>query len=457
MTTLRSGSATDVGKVRSSNQDQLLSADPLFAVADGMGGHAAGEVASLTAVEALRQAFDRDRSPSGLVAATREANRSVWERAQANPEQRGMGTTLVALALVQADGEDRLAIVNVGDSRVYLLRQGELEQVTTDHSLVQELIDVGQLSQADAGFHPQRHVLTRALGIDPDVDVDEIEILPVKGDRYLLCSDGLPREVSDEQMASVLRRLADPKDAARELVAQARARGGNDNITVVVVDVVDDDDRAVAASAALAADPGVSIPAGAADEPGEHPPSEGETAGRRRNRLSPRDRSAPRARAMTVRVVGFGFLLAAVIAAVLAAIGLYARGSYYVGIADDRLTIYRGRPGGLLWFQPTVAEKTDVATTAVLPSRLTDLQNGKQEATLADARKYVDNLRTEAAAHEVGTGPPTSAPPTVPTTAPGAPVAPTPGSAPATAPPGPAPAAPAAVPVTGAAAAAVSP
>src|SRR6516165_1525045 len=114
MTALRSGSATDVGRVRTINQDQMLAADPLFAVADGMGGHAAGEVASLTAVEALRSAFNRDHGAAGLVAAVEAANRSVWERAQADPELRGMGTTLVAIALVDADGEDRLAIVNVG-------------------------------------------------------------------------------------------------------------------------------------------------------------------------------------------------------------------------------------------------------------------------------------------------------------------------------------------------------
>src|SRR6516164_9514193 len=200
MTALRSGSATDVGLVRTVNQDQLLAASPLFAVADGMGGHAAGEVASLTAIEALKAAFDKDRSPAGLVAAAEEANRAVWDRGQTDLELRGMGTTLVAVALVESDGEERLTVISVGDSRVYLLRQGELEQLTTDHSLVQELVDEGQLSEAEADVHPHRHVLTRALGVDQDVTVDEIQILPVRGDRYLLCSDGLPRELTDNQI-----------------------------------------------------------------------------------------------------------------------------------------------------------------------------------------------------------------------------------------------------------------
>ncbi len=256
MTTLRAGSATDIGNVRTTNQDQLLVESPLFAVADGMGGHAAGEVAALTAVEALRSAFDKDPTGDGLLAAAEAANRSIWDRAQADSELRGMGTTLVAVALVDEDGEDRLAIVNVGDSRVYLLRGGELEQLTTDHSLVQELVDDGQLSEVEATVHPQRHVLTRALGVDSDVGVDEIQLLPMRGDRLLLCSDGLSRELNDSQVASVLRRFADPGQAARELVAEAKAKGGSDNITVVIIDVVDDDDLALTSSAALAAAPG---------------------------------------------------------------------------------------------------------------------------------------------------------------------------------------------------------
>ena len=153
MTTLRAASATDVGKVRSNNQDQLLVAFPLFAVADGMGGHAAGEVASLTAVEALRAGFNQEEATAGLIAAAKSANRAVWDKSQQDAELRGMGTTLVALALVTEHGEEQLAVINVGDSRVYLLRNGELDQLTVDHSLVQELMDDGQLSEAEAAVH----------------------------------------------------------------------------------------------------------------------------------------------------------------------------------------------------------------------------------------------------------------------------------------------------------------
>ena len=411
MTALRSGSATDVGLVRTVNQDQLLAASPLFAVADGMGGHAAGEVASLTAIEALKAAFDKDRSPAGLVAAAEEANRAVWDRGQTDLELRGMGTTLVAVALVESDGEERLTVISVGDSRVYLLRQGELEQLTTDHSLVQELVDEGQLSEAEADIHPHRHVLTRALGVDQDVTVDEIQILPVRGDRYLLCSDGLPRELSDNQIASVLRRLEQPGEAAKALIAEARARGGNDNITAVVVDVVDDDDQAKAASDALASDTGLVI--AREGEKGEDDVEERRGGRVRRAGRTVRNKP-PKTRSFTLRVAGFMTALAVLLALAVVAIAWYARGSYFVGVADSQLVIYKGLPGGLLWFQPTVAERTKVSTSAVLASRLSDLHGGKEEATLAKARTYVRNLQNEAQAHEV-LSPPSTAPPTTAT------------------------------------------
>ena len=245
MSKLVVGSATDVGLVRANNQDQLLVCPGLYAVADGMGGHAAGEVASLTAIRALRAAFEASdqRSATALADAAKAANRAIWEQARANREMFGMGTTLVAVAVVERDdGTNGLALVHIGDSRVYLLRDGALRQLTVDHSLVQELVDDGQISQAQAAVHPQRHVLTRALGVEPAADVDLLDLSPNHGDRYVLCSDGLSREASDDQIAAVLRRFADPSEAARELVALARSRGGSDNITVVVVDVRGNDD-----------------------------------------------------------------------------------------------------------------------------------------------------------------------------------------------------------------------
>ena len=423
MIRLTAGSATDVGRVRTNNQDQLLVADDLYAVADGMGGHAAGEVASLTAVEALKVAYEQNGGAEGLVAAARQANRSIFERAQGNPELHGMGTTLVAVALVTEDGETRLAVVNVGDSRVYLLRDGELEQLTTDHSLVQELVDDGQLTELEAAIHPQRHVLTRALGVDHDVNVDLLQVLPLRGDRYMLCSDGLVRELNDDQVAGIMRRLANPKDAARELVSEAKDRGGNDNITVVVVDVVDDDDLPAAASAALGSNPptqrttpipGAISPIDKKEEGKGAPPPATNWSGRVGAPAREPSPQAPKQRAVTWRVVAFLVVVVLLVVGAGVALAFYARGSYFVGLDNGQLTIYKGRPGGLLWFQPTIVDKTSTAANQVLPERLPDLRSGKEEPSLASAKDYVASLVAEATT----TTTTTTVPPTTTTVAP---------------------------------------
>src|SRR5205807_2467038 len=160
------------------------------------------------------------------------ANRVVWDRSVENAELRGMGTTLTAVALVDEDGEEHIAIANVGDSRAYLLRDGNLDLLTADHSVAEQMVRDGQLTPEEAAVHPQRHVLTRVIGMAPDVEVDAYPILPYRGDRYLLCSDGLINEVTDDQIASVLRRLEDPQETVNELVRLARSNGGHDNITV---------------------------------------------------------------------------------------------------------------------------------------------------------------------------------------------------------------------------------
>jgi PPM family protein phosphatase len=382
MIQLRAGSATDVGLVRPSNEDRLLVASPLFAVADGMGGAAAGEVASSTAVQGLLDAFQAagEPTPQTLIAAARSANRAVWEQAEANPEMRGMGTTLVALALV--DG-GRLAAVNIGDSRLYLLRADDFHQVTSDHNLVAELVAEGRISKEEAEVHPRRNIMTRALGVDPEVDVDLFVEDPRPGDRYLLCSDGLSRELRDEHIASLLRRFADPQEAAKELVDEAKRRGGNDNITAVVVDIVDTDSAAVPASAhedneqqtaVVAATPASNAaPAATETVPGK-----------------------PKAKMVTLRVVGFFALLLVILGLAAAAIAWYARSSYFVGLRGDRVTIFQGRPGGVLWFHPTVSSRTGLTTAGVLPHELPRLRAGQEEATLADARRYVASLIAEA-------------------------------------------------------------
>ncbi|HUP70477.1 MAG TPA: Stp1/IreP family PP2C-type Ser/Thr phosphatase [Acidimicrobiales bacterium] len=414
MTVLRGGAATDVGRVRSNNQDQLLVAETLFAVADGMGGHAGGEVASLAAVEALKAAFDDNPSADGLADAVRNANQVVWTRAQEGRDLRGMGTTLTALALVEGDREEGsiLAVVNVGDSRAYLLRDGELDQLTDDHSVPEELRRAGRLSDSEAAAHPQRNVLTRALGIEPNVEVDCFQVTPYQGDRLVLSSDGLYNEVDQDDIADVLRRVRDPEEAAQELVSMAKEHGGNDNITVVVVDVVDDFSRSIRASAAVAADPVRPSSAGrrrrdpvpAGGPPTASPPSppgpSSPTVPPPGGSFRSPDVIAGGRRRVTLRSTVFVALVLAVFAAGLGATAWYGRGGYFVGVADrggDDIAIFKGRPGGLLWFKPTVAEPTGLSLTKVLPNRADDIREGKEYSSIASARRYVQNITEEAA------------------------------------------------------------
>ena len=225
------GRESNTGNKRRRNEDSFVVAPPLFAVADGMGGAQAGEVASKLAAAALE---DTDLGTTGgeerVVALIQEANRRVYERSNADPAASGMGTT-ITVALVEGT---RVTFGHVGDSRAYLVRDGVMEQLTEDHSLVNELMKSGKLSAEEAEIHPQRSVITRALGTDPDVDVDTFVIEAQEGDLFLICSDGLTSMVGDEEILEVLERFHDDLDrASKELIAAANRAGGEDNITVV--------------------------------------------------------------------------------------------------------------------------------------------------------------------------------------------------------------------------------
>src|SRR5271163_4526867 len=223
---------TDTGRQRRANEDSLLARSPLFVVADGMGGAQAGEVASRIAVESFKHGLDDPAEPElALSALALEANSQIHELSHANAEQAGMGTTLTAIYV----GEQDVAIAHVGDSRAYCLREGELLRLTDDHSLVDELVRQGRLTPEEAVEHPQRSVITRALGPEAVVDVDTRSFRARPGDVYLLCSDGLTTMIGEEQIAAVL--LAHPqlRDAGEGLIAAANEAGGRDNITVVLI------------------------------------------------------------------------------------------------------------------------------------------------------------------------------------------------------------------------------
>ena len=222
--------ASDTGKKRRRNEDSYVVAPPLFAVADGMGGAQAGEVASKLAAAAVEEGDGSSAGEERVVELIQEANRRVYERASADPATSGMGTTMT-VALVE---DEVVTIGHVGDSRAYLVRDGRLEQLTEDHSLVNELLKSGKLSPQEAVTHPQRSVITRAVGTDADVDVDAFAVDALEGDVFLLCSDGLTDMVGDEDILDLVERYHDDLDrVAKSLVSAANRGGGEDNITVI--------------------------------------------------------------------------------------------------------------------------------------------------------------------------------------------------------------------------------
>jgi len=235
----RSAARTDPGRRRLRNEDAYVCDPPLFAVADGMGGAQAGELASSLAAAALRGQGVGGATAERIVALIQEANRRVFERAIADASASGMGTT-ITVALVEGD---RVVFGHVGDSRAYLIRHGQLHQVTDDHSLVAELVRSGRLSPEEAESHPQRSVITRVLGTDPEVDVDTIAIDGRPGDLFLLCSDGLSSMVDERTILDITeRRRHDLDRAAEELVAAANRGGGEDNITAILFEILTEGD-----------------------------------------------------------------------------------------------------------------------------------------------------------------------------------------------------------------------
>jgi PPM family protein phosphatase len=353
---------TDVGRVRDGNEDDFLDQANrlgLVAVADGMGGHRAGEVASATALEALRAGV---ASGEALRDAIEGANEAVLEKSESDQELHGMGTTLTA-GMLGTDGQ--LVVGHVGDSRAYLVRDGELTQITNDHSLVEEMVRGGELTPEQAEVHPQRSIITRALGIDPQVDVDVYPLELRPGDRILFCSDGLTTMVRQDEMASILAREPDPKRAAQLLVDAANAAGGEDNITAVIVEAVEIPEDEVAEPA---------IPD---HDTSEIPPVKPR---RRRGRIF-------------VRVLAWVLPILAVLSIAFLAVGWYARNTYYVGVNRGRVTLFQGVKGGLLIWNPTIERRTTINPDDLTGAQQQDVKDGKKFSSRSGADAYVARLR----------------------------------------------------------------
>lgn len=379
------GAQSDVGRVREGNEDSYLVHEPLFVVADGMGGHLAGDVASSTAVDVILSKSDTASAsdPQTLADLIRSANAAIWEKATNDPTLRGMGTTCTLVLL----NENRAHIAHVGDSRAYLLRDGNLQQLTEDHTLVARMVKEGRLQPEEAEHHPQRSIITRALGVDADVevDLDSLELRP--GDRLLLCSDGLSGMIDHGSIESALQDQRDPQAAAEELVRRANAAGGEDNITVVIVDVTDGAGSGSATRTATAR----GVPAAAT---AESPAVQGETtAGRKTD--PPEE---PRRRRWVKPLIISLVVLAALAGGALFLVDYLRTSSWYVGLnANDDVTIFQGRPEDLFGIDlDEVVLVTDL-NVADLPEHLRDnVETGRTADSRNDAEEIVDDLEQRA-------------------------------------------------------------
>ena len=271
--TTAAGAGTHVGRIRQHNEDSYCAAHPVFVVADGMGGHRAGDVASAAVIQCFSALGGLSAvRPATVLAALGSANERILELIGHDGELAGMGTTCVGLVLLGDAVAPRWLAFNVGDSRLYLFAEGLLQRISIDHSEVQEMIDAGEISEEQARSHPRRHIVTRALGSDPVPLVDVWEMPALGGQRWLLCSDGLTGEVSEDVITGVLAGVPHPGSTAQRLVALALEAGGHDNITAVVVDVVEIEDVGAADDTASNEDwansPDDTLPSGADVPPG---------------------------------------------------------------------------------------------------------------------------------------------------------------------------------------------
>lgn len=244
MLSVQSALRTSAGRVRGQNEDAAWAGERVWAVADGMGGHASGEVASRMAIDDLVGLDTREVLTQGdLVATIQDANRRIRAFGRGNPASRGLGTTLTGVARVDEDGGQQWVVFNVGDSRTYLMHDGRLEQISVDHSESQELVDAGVITADEARHHRARHIITRSLGQPFETQVDVWPTPASTGDRFLICSDGLTEELTDERISAILTAFPQPRDAVEALVDAALVEGGRDNITVLVVQVEDAPDH----------------------------------------------------------------------------------------------------------------------------------------------------------------------------------------------------------------------
>jgi serine/threonine protein phosphatase PrpC len=364
---VRVGARSDIGRARERNEDSYLIKEPLFAVADGMGGARGGDVASSLALEIM----EGDRA-TALVETIKQANQRVLERAESDRDLRGMGTTLTAVVAEDAKAH----VAHVGDSRAYLLREGNLQQLTEDHTLVQRMVREGRITPEEARRHPQRSVITRALGVEVDLPVDELTLDMHPGDRLVLCTDGLTSMVEGDRIQEILRGEDDPQVACDRLIDAANRAGGDDNITVIVVDFLDDE----AGEGERVAPPAMT---------------------KRHEPATPSPTAAPAKEARRPvrwrRVALWAGVVVAVLVAASFGTRLYVDRQWYVGDAGGRVAIYNGIPTEILGFELSNVRVTTELSTAEA-QRLqpwSALSEGITAGSLEEAQRIVDQIRQD--------------------------------------------------------------
>ncbi len=338
------GSRTDVGLVREHNEDAMLVHPPLFGVCDGMGGHAAGEVASAIAVDTIAENIPDTADDVLLGVAVERANAAIIQATDEGRGKPGMGCTATTVLI----DKSHMAIAHVGDSRVYVLHAGTLVRVTHDHSFVEELVDAGEITVGEARLHPNRSIITRALGSDPHMYADHFTLDVETGDRIIICSDGLSSMLSDSQIESTSVSSVTPQGAADNLVADALAQGGHDNISVIVVDVLDD---------------------------GTH---------------------VERRKKLVRSTIGW-IITALVVVVLLLLAGLFLyNNSYYLAAEGDVVGIYQGFKGELFGHTfSRLAERSDIALEDLPESLQSDLENGIYVGGLTQAQATIDSYREQ--------------------------------------------------------------
>ncbi|MEA2434113.1 MAG: family protein phosphatase [Actinomycetota bacterium] len=392
---VRVGARSDVGRVREANEDSYLIDEPLYVVADGMGGHLAGDVASDTAVKTIKSGADASApdGPDALIQLVRDANKKIWERSQSDASLRGMGTTTT---LVLVEGEEA-HLAHVGDSRAYLFRDGDLSQITEDHTLVGRMVREGRLRPEEAERHPQRSIITRALGVDSDVDVDTITLRLQEGDRILINSDGLTSMLSEPQIRDVLASEPDPQRAADRLVELANEAGGEDNITVLILDFGEGNRDTGVASAGAEQPPVPREPMRFDTPPVERSPAV-TTGVIRTESLELRKRRWPRALALTL------VLLAVLGGAAYFGTRYLLSNSYFVGADEEGyVTIFKGRPEEIAGMSLRESEEQTTLKVADLPQFLRgDVEEGIKVDSLEEAQNRVTELEDRAGDAEFG-------------------------------------------------------